>query len=250
MPINVFFSLDAIHMIKKITKYLSIHDNIYKYIYHFYPIRYPRVDIPLNLVSLESIELKNDFEQKLASFINTNAIRECYENNISNSIIEPYNVLCEIYDLINNLIVENFNTLQSEDEIATMLQSYTISILSSICKTNPNNSRLLGEAMKKFIILRNNFFISIPKELSDITEGFSELVGSEKSPLTPIELNSIHHYLGSDKNIYVHILLNCLFDQFNYYNEIDNSESLTSEEKLIFLCKSKWFFLFIFSLDI
>ncbi|MCJ7636036.1 MAG: hypothetical protein MUO21_00950 [Nitrososphaeraceae archaeon] len=217
------FSEEAISLVKKISVHLEVHSAFRDIIEHLSPFK---IDA-----------FGKFFEQQLASYI---------INYVKNkNIIEYCHTIEAINFLISDLINRGYDTFSSTNTIAYMLYTYPLTIVADICKTTIYNAYIIGESVKKFIEVRQSYHHWMPNVLSITTVGFCELAGEQESPLSKIELDALYQYLGVKKQIYVHMLLNCLYD-FVKYDRYLNS-GLLNEEHIIDLSKSSWFYLFLFA---
>jgi len=187
--------------------------------------------------------LNSIFEQKLATYIGLKLNPK--QQYCDNFIIRDQDILKEITNIINLVLDEYRFNFYRIDDIANMLNEYPINLLMVICKTEYNKAYLIGESVKRFIAVREILNNWIPVELYDVIESNMPLIGHEKSPLTELELYALYRYLGSRKNIYVNILLNSLFELEKCNKFI--TAPIMNEEMICTVCKSSWFFLFLFA---
>lgn len=190
---------------------------------------------------LEISELNCSFGKKLAMYI-THRIGIKHDDPLF-YIVTPRDVLKEVTNMINDILqLCCFNSLQYN--MRKMLDGYPLQLLASICGTDQDRAYLTGESVKRFIDARKILHNWIPVELYDVIDNTIPLIGHEKSPMTELELNAIYRYLGSKKNIYVTILLNTLFELEKHKKYI--IMDIMDEETINKVCKSAWFFLFLF----
>jgi hypothetical protein len=229
---TVTFYMTAIVLLKRLTRYLEIHS------------AFREVIDPMK--SLKIAELDREFEQKMAMYISLN-IENAKQSikSVRFYMITEIDVIVEINILIKTVLHNAYHSFPSENNIQNLRDGYPINILMAICNTKMTYARVIGESVRKFIELRRTYPTLLPPELSNIIEGNLSLTGQPNSPLTLSELEVLYKYLGVRKNIYVHILLNCLYE-FSQHDKFMKKIHLT-EEEIIILCTSSWLFLFLSS---
>lgn len=194
---------------------------------------------------------KNEFEQKLAMLIVLNIIEKRQCKNICS--ISSYDVIVEVNSILMDIINKACNPITIEDEsIPHLLDGYPLSLLSEVCKAKKYHVHIVAESVKRFITIRKKYHFLLPTELYNVIDGLIPLIGDDKSPLTKRELEAIYRYLGSRKNIYVHILLNCLFEISRCIGDLTNMEEIQdrliiAEENLLTITKSSWLFLLLWT---
>jgi len=181
------------------------------------------------------------YEKKLAMFMSINVMKR--KNVVLYYIMDDDDIIDESNRMVKVIFRESYNTFASDRTIEYLLDGYPIGLIAKICNTEHDRAHIMGECVRTFIELRDMGMYNIPKELYNVIEGNYPLVGHEKSPLNEAELNAIYRYLGSRKTIYVHILLNCLYEMTEH-NIIMNNERLL-EEDLKTICNSSWLYLFL-----
>lgn len=188
-------------------------------------------------------ELRSIFEQKLATTIRTNI---CTKRNLTRyyTIYED-DVIGEVNDMLKYAMQRGCTFIPSDQTISYMLDGYPINLLSNVCDVKSCYAHTIGEATRKFIIVRNSQPQFLPSALYNVIEGKCPLTGYPDSPLTKDELEALYRYLGTRKSIYVNILLNCLCE-LKYCDNLIESAFLT-EDELISLCQSSWLFLFLWA---
>lgn len=218
------FTQDAIDILKQLAENLEIHAAIVEHIEHLEPS--------------ENEQLDRIFEQKLATYI-----------SITITTIVTYdNVVTRVNKLLHDIINEGISQFVSDSGIPHMLNGYPIGILAAVCNTHKKNVHIMGESVKHFINFRKSFPTWLPCNLELATIGGTPLIGDINSPLDKLELEAIYDYLGSRKNIYVHILLNCLFElagQDEYSYTMLSTPVIAAN--IITVCKSSWLYLFLFA---
>jgi hypothetical protein len=248
-PINqefsVSFTIDAIKLFKRLAGCLEIH----------YTFR----DFVENTPPLLISEFDRIFEQKLAMYISLNIKNRInYEreerwlidttyNKQSNQlyIITENDVINEINNIFRIVINGAFYSFPPEHTIQYMLDGYPITLLSTVCNTKRLYSHIMGESIRRFVELRRTHKNWFPQELIGAIDGNLPLTGDTNSPLNVQELNALYRYIGIRKSIYIHILLNCLFE-FNRH-DIYIQKIILTETELITVLKSSWLYLFLFA---
>lgn len=177
-------------------------------------------------------ELERTFEKQLASFIKNSVI-----NSEKNYIITHDDIVKETDNIIKIMLFRCTFLLPSEDSKVT--DGYPLLLLSDICGSTKKQAHIIGECVKSFI--KSRCADPIPKELHPVIESRIPLVNHPRSPLLQEELTAIHRYLDSSKNIYVHMLLQCL-REFTIQQQL-MTETMTLEQ-IISICKAPWFYLF------
>jgi hypothetical protein len=169
--------------------------------------------------------------------------------------IDTSNVLREVVSLIKLAITTAYTTLPEEGISYT--NGCPVYILSRVCNTSLETAHIIGECVKQFVNIRKVYTKLMPNELMLTTIGNCDLVNDSQSPLTRLELETLYQYLGSRRKIYVHMLLNCLFelskqkylvclDYYHMKNDIVLPR-IMSEENIITICKSSWLYMYLYT---
>jgi|SRR3972149_2171479 len=227
--INVAFDIDAVDVLKRLAQSLEVHPPFCDMVDHCDPIALSDFD--------------RTFEQKLATYISLEVKRYPFANKII--IITYDDIIREVDMFVKEVLQRGYDTFPSEGTMSHMLDGYTISILADVCNTSYVNAHVMGESVRRLIELRKTYPKWLPSELQLISQGSYPLIGHSNSPLTEIELKALHQYLGSRRDIYVHILLNGLFE-LSKHDDVVRSHSMT-EQELLMVCKSGWLYLFLFA---
>ncbi len=221
---TITFYRSAIILIQEIAPFLEKHLSFREVIGRFQPI--------------EISDLTTEFEKKMAMSI------ILYERDQQNVVISDIDVLHRVNMMLMDAISNACSTMNIdfEESISYLLDGYPIILLSEICHARKYHAYIIAESVKRLITIRMKY--SFPKELYNVIDGLVPLVGDEKSPLTAKELEALYRYLGSRKNIYVHILLNCLFE---LSRSCANFSGLIIKDNLIDAIKSSWLFLLLWT---
>lgn len=217
---NKYFTDEALEILKKIADGLEIHISSNEVVDNM---------PPLTIQPLERI-----FEQKLAMYI-VNRIRTGYYEIYP--LISYLDIITELNIFVRKMLQKALSNVPSEDSIDNLLDSYPIGLVSKICKTSCFNGHIMGESVRKLIRMRQTHFTWFPKQLEHMT------TGNGKLPLTSDELLAVKRYLGSSRNIYVHILLNSVYELGSHDYLLNYS--IMDEDELLTIIKSSWFYLFI-----
>jgi len=234
---KISFGIEAVELFKRLSEVLEIHSV-------FRDIVGNSVELPLLIPEFDRI-----FEQKLAMYISL-CIRDRIEKKWLNGniyIVTEEDVIIEINKLIKFVMNEALNSFPSENTIKCMLDGYPITLLSKICNSKPVYAHIMGESIRCLVELRATHKNWVPLELAGNLEGNTPLTGDPKSPLDDMELDALYRYIGIRKSMYIHILLNSLFE-FNQHN-IYIQKCIMTENEIITICKSTWFYLFLFAYE-
>jgi hypothetical protein len=180
------------------------------------------------------------FEQKLAMYVKMR-VRSNKEWDIY--IVTYDDVIDEVNNLIRSMFCTTARTNVNDRNIYHMLIAYPMQILSTVCVSDFSHSYVMGESVKKLIEIRKTNTKWLPVEVQLCAQGNTNLVGADNSPLTEMELEALYRYLGSRKQIYVHILLNSLFELSRDKSMLDGI--YLTEDQIIKICGSSWFYLFL-----
>lgn len=220
---------NAIILVRKLAPYLEKHLLFRELIHGYQPIIIP--------------EFEHEFEQKFAMLIALNVIKRKWYETIC--AITNSDVMIETNIILMDMINKSCTGIITEDSIEYLLDGYPIALLSDICRARKYHVHIIGESVKRFIIIRKKYPFLLPAELYNVIDSVVPLVGDDKSPLTQNELLALYRYLGTRKNIYIHTMLNCLFELSHKIEVFDNSS--INEEDLIIIMKSSWLFLLLWT---
>lgn len=226
--ITIIFTQSAIDLLKRLCVYLTEH-----------PIFHTIVE---DFQLLMAVDLENVFDQKFGTYVSIQAHNK-RTNYMGDLILYDSNIIAETNRIINYGIYSAVKELPPENTIAHMLDGYPITLLSTICGVDRYYVHNLGESMKSFIKVQQKHKRCIPRQLYSVIDSMVPLIGHEKSPMTQDELDTVYKYLNCKKTIYVHILLNSLFElahQVKYLNKSD-----ITEEMINTICESSWLYLLI-----
>lgn len=243
----VTFTREAIYTMKYLSKCLERHICFWDTISALDPAR---------LASLENI-----FDRRLAMHISLCSMNMYRESLLMNegerkacvvetletrkpentSTVTSYDVTLEITVLIHDVIYKAHLALYPSGMIANTLDGYPTLLLSKVTGAPLNIVILIGQATRRFVAIRRDFPRRMPYELQRHTTGNCPLTGHEKSPLSREELEAISRYLGNSRGIYVHILLNCIFE-FAEQEMLLRLRRMAVDE-IITICQSGWFYL-------
>lgn len=220
----IIFTHEAIACIKRMTEIFKPHVAIYDMI-DFY-----QIDV-IKVQGLESI-----LERKLVSYITHTLLL-----NESCTITESF-VISRCYELFESVKSWSYELLSLETESQGITNNYPISLIANICKLPEKYVHMIGESVKYFIDVREEYPNCLPKQLYNVIEGRISLTGSPNSPLTEIELRALHRYLGSRKNIYVHMFLNMGFELKGFFHLLFK---VLEEDEIKILCNSAYIYLIL-----
>ena len=218
IKVSILFIPNAISLLKRLAEVLEIH-SMFR-------------DAIQNKELFITKELDRFFEQRLATYI---------KDKIRTYIITEDDVINGINILIKDVFHKSYDTFPSEKGHDNMLNSYPITLLSKVCNVRRTDAHIIGESVRGFVGIRRDHKKWLPPELINIIQGYIPLTGHSNSPLTVDELEALHRYLGSKKNIYVHMLLNSLFE-ISQDIKVLNQDRLT-ENNILTICKSSWVYL-------
>lgn len=227
---TVGFFRDSIELLKSLTPSLEIHQAIQEMIKQY--------------AELEMTVLETSFQKQMATYI-VDRSKIFYPQDLPIYVITYDSVIREINGLIRDIFFRANLTFPSEDTISNMLVGYPLQILTNVCGTNFTNAHIMGEAVKRFIKVRYDFPHWLPLKLHKFVDNTIPLIGNSKSPLTEIELNALYRYLNTKKNIYVEILLGCLYELSRQQSVID--KEFMNKEEIIEICESSWLYLYLFA---
>ena len=227
---EVSFTLDATILVKEFAANLEIHAAFEAELDKFSPLKLPEFD--------------RICEQKLAMYI-TNGVQHVLPNVVY--IIREEDVINEVNRLFWDVLSWGHNRFKSDDSLEHILDRYPTVLLSDICKVPRVYTHMLGESMKHFVEIRKTHPDYLPKSLHNTLDYLAPLVGHPSSPFTELELEAIYRYLGARKNIYVRILLNCLYEVSQQIPLLLTDR--TQPEYIIMVCKSAWLFMLLFGAD-
>lgn len=234
-PFTVVFTKEAVVILKDIAQVLELHPPFRGKIDEYDPVPVP--------------EFNRSFEQKFAMYIGSN-LKYRVERALLFSLTDYYviteiDVIKESTALIQEMLNRGYNTFPPQGTIQHMLNGYPISLLSQVCGATLVNAHIIGESVKRLIELRKTYPRWMPDELQLCTQGNCPLTGHKDSPLNQEELDALYRYLGSRKNIYVNLLLNCLFE-LSRHESFLNIFPMTSSS-ILTVGRSSWFYLFLFA---
>jgi len=170
-----------------------------------------------------------EFEQKLA--------RVTFEK-LDKNFLEKEDVISCLFALLKEYLTMIFLEIESERAI-----EYPLTSLFDGYYINQDQADTVARCVKTFSGIRVHGDV-IPTELFSVIENPIPLVGTDKSPLEKQELCALQRYLGSKRNIYVHILLGSLYEM-NRHGELFN-KNINTEQDIMTICNSTWLFLLSF----
>ena len=224
-----FFS-DAIELLRELTPSLEHHQAIR--------------ELTKECVELDMPVLETCFQKQMATYI-ADRSKIFYPQDLPVYVITYESVIREINGLIRDIFFRANLTVPAEDTISNMLVGYPLQILTKVCNTNFTNAHIMGESVRRFIKIRYDFPNWLPSKMHKFVDNTIPLVNHAKSPLTDIELNALYRYLNSKKNIYIEILLGCLYELSRQQSIID--KELMNKEEIIEVCESSWLYLYLFA---
>ena len=189
----VSFSAQSIKSIKMISQCISKHRMFFSVVYC--------------MKELQNPIFATSTEKKLGMFIILNNADVLESDDY---VLRQEDVMKELTRLLCRIFYNSLLTISENNESKDILDGYALKILSNICGTLMSHTRIIGESVRKFVKTRD--IGVLPPELFNVIEGSCPLVDHPNSPLNKEELIVVYDYIGSRKNIYVHILLNCLYE--------------------------------------
>ena len=233
---EIFFSLEAVDYIKRLSEILETHA-VFR-------------EIMNNYEQINMIEFDRVFERQLAMYINVNMGNKVYDERLlvgSYYIINENDVTNIVSILVHEVINDGFGFMLNEDSIQNMIDGYPIKLLSQICNSNMMYANLLGNSMRQFIMLRRTYHNFMPKELQTSTISKYPLINDINSPINNGELEALYRYLGSRRRSYVVMLLNCLFELSDHNKYL--RKDFFSIEDISIICQSGWLTLYLLAVD-
>lgn len=223
---QLLFINDDIDIFKRLARDLEPHFIFWELINNMKPLLIPEFD--------------RIFEQKLVMYISINIKNR--NPTVGSYIMTKDNIIYEINNLVQETIDSIYSTFPTENSVKFLLDGYPLLILTNICNSCSIHAHTMGESIRKFIEKRNTHPGWFPKELINITNGNTPLTGYSSSPLNNDELEALYRYVGSRKNIYIHMLLNALFELSEHSKLLQ--EDIT-EDTISIICKSSWLYLLL-----
>lgn len=187
---------------------------------------------------LEVSGLYGIFEQRFAMYIVSSIMKG--KSYIRSYMAYPSDIIRGINKLFSEVLNIGYSTFVEEN----LLDGYPITLLSEISGVSRFHVNIIGEAVRRFVEIRKSQPKWLPREIHNLLMGTVPLVGDRRSPLTKRELEAIYRYLGVRRTIYVHILLNTLFE-LKQHEKILNG--LMREDELYDVCRSGWLYLLQFA---
>jgi len=185
-------------------------------------------------------ELERVYEQKLGMYI----IEKILPEGGKELIVTETDVIYCVKILYNKILEWGYNNFKSEDTIEGLVDRYPISLVSNITKVPSIFAHMIGESVKRLVEVRNEHPDYLPKQLHNVMSGYTPLTEGENALLTKTELEAMYRYLGTKKSLYVHIVVNCLY-QVSQELKYIFSPNLDIKDILI-QCRSPWLFILLF----
>lgn len=186
----------------------------------------------------EYLGLTEEFDKKLARIA-----FEKYENDL----LDEERVIHCLFFLLKRCLVfvfEKFDRDKKEDHpLTSLFEGYLIDVLVDSCQVTQNQADTMARCVRKFSEIREKRD-PIPTELCSVIENSIPLIGDKKSPLERNELEALQGYIGSKKNMYVHMLLGGLYEMGKHRLIFIKPE--ITEYDLIQICNSSWLYLTTF----
>lgn len=230
---DVSFVVEAIPIFKRLAHAIETHD-----------IFRERVE---DSPELQILELDRIFERKLAMYISLKIGDRTGYKYAGLQVVTEEDILTEICNMLQDVLQHGYNTFPPEHSLEWMLNGYPLSLLMSICKSNRRCAHIIGESVRRFVKARKTHPSWMPMELSNITSGYTALVGDSAAPMNELELDALFRYVGSQRQVYIHILLNALAE-ITEHERILLQPKLT-EDDIVTICKSSWLYLCLFAIQ-
>lgn len=221
---TVVFTMEAIEIIKRFSECMESHAPFRNFMER------------LNTIVLP--ELDRVFEQKLAMYISLNLKNKIRTKNEEIYIVNIEDVTREVTNLFHIVLNMCFKIIPSEGTINNMIDGYPLFILSKTCNTNMLNAHVIGESVRRFILIRKTYKRWMPVDLQIATISNCDIINDQESPLVKHELHALYRYLGIESRMYVTILLNCLFELKEHEKFFDKYHMTAAN--IIKICKSSW----------
>jgi len=199
---------------------------------HIFFVKMIEPVIPMKVKGLTEI-----FDQKLLShcigkyIMNNYEIGKTLEFNLDD-------IVHQIHALTNEAFARVFKSFPLEKDD----NNYPLFLLSQVCDTDTFNSHLVGESVKHLIKIRKKYPTFLANEIHNMLGLNTNL------PLNDMEISALYEYLGVKKCIYIHILLNLLFDLKQYMKVL--SKELIYFDEIKEIIDSHWFFLLLLTYTI
>lgn len=222
---KISFTLDSVSLFKRLAEVLETHIAFRETV---------EDTAPLPIPNLERL-----FEQKLAMYIVSKILTS--QSYVGLYIAYPDDIIRGINTLFVNVLNRGYSTFMDEH----LLDGYPVTLLTELSGASRFHTHIIGESMRRFVEIRKTHPDWLPDEFHNVVTGIFPLTGHINSPLTQRELEALYRYLGAKKTIYVHILLNTLFELKEHEKRLNNR--LLNEEQLCAVCKSSWLYLFLFA---
>jgi hypothetical protein len=226
--LTISFTPEAVEMVKTLAIALENHVAFQEYLF--------RVD-PLQISEFDRV-----FEKRLAMLVVTNVRKQ--DLTFRTYLITKSQVETEVEIFFRLVIQISCDTFPSEEDPRHLFDGYPLHLLATTCSVDYPYAHMIGESVKHLIMMRKSYSHFLPAILYNVLEGNVPLTGHHNSPLMPNELEAIYRYLGSRKSMYVHILLNSLYE-VSQQKEIVTKFPMSADD-IILLCKSAWVFLLLF----
>ena len=136
---TVVFTMEAIEVIKRFSECMEQH------------VPFRNLIDRLNTIVLP--ELERIFEQKLAMYISLNLNNKIRRNKEEIYIVTIEDVTREITNLVHRVLNICVQLIPGEGTINNMIDGYPLFILSKACNTNMLNAHVMGESMRRLILL-------------------------------------------------------------------------------------------------
>jgi hypothetical protein len=255
LPLEQFivsFTDLALELIKNISSLLVIHEWFISVMSNYAPL-----EVPL---------LHQDFEKRYAMFVALTIQQFCKSqlSNASSYAVAYNDVMFCTNTFLTNTLYNLFALFPFNNTDLGIRDNYPLLLLCRVCGTgdrieNIVDAHVIGEAVKTLIEIRSKAGYKLrgsnplpnellhtsihplPNRLIDVSCGLAN-----ELPLTREELGALKRYLGTKRNVYVHILLNTLYEITRPEMRMTISNCTTLPIKQIeLMCKSSWFCLFM-----
>ena len=221
----VSFTMEAVDLFKKLAYELESHVAFREIVEDIEPLPIP------NLCRV--------FEQKLAMYIVSRILVD--RSYVGLYTAYPSDIVEGINTLLINTLEKGYSTFVEEE----MLDGYPITLLTNISGADRFHVHIIGESMRRLIEIRQSYPDWLPPEIHNLIVEIVSLTGQSDSLLTQIELKALYRYLRAGKSMYVHMLLNAIFELKEY--ETRSKSRSTTEDELFSVCKSSWLHLVLFA---
>lgn len=223
--IPILFNLEAINLIEELGPKIGKLECVNAYLRKMYFER------EKNTI----VEFKNFYASYLGTYIAASL-----EEKRPYAEIDEFSVLQEIYTLLHERIKIIICHLDVYDPVKGMIEGYPLSIIQEVCQCDALDARVIGEAVKKLVVVRKIFPKWFPYGFNNEIIEEVPLTGDDESPLNDLELQALLHYLGVKEKNYVRILLKVAYEMSRQRN---SSPQEDIKEAVLTLINAKWMYL-------